>query len=126
MLRFPLALLAAAMLSSAARAQDDPGALVAATQQLQSGVMLAHRQLRASDMLGALATLERVLFAFPEAVEPRLLYASVLCFLDDRQGAELEVSLLAGKPIADSDWVVVAAACPRIARPTPPKRGKRR
>lgn len=126
MLRFPLALLAAAMLTSAARAQDDPGALSAATEQLDSGMTLAHRQIRASDLPGALATLERVLFAYPEAVPARLLYASVLCFLDDRQGAELEIGLLAGKPIAASDWAGVAAACGPVPRPAPPKRGKRR
>lgn len=126
MLRFPLILLAAAMLSSAARAQDDSDALAAATRQLDSGMTLAHRQIQASDLPGALGTLERVLFAYPEAVPPRLLYASVLCFLDDRQGAALELGLLAGKPIADSDWTAVAAACGPVPRPAPPKRGKRR
>ena len=125
-LRFPLALLAAAMLSSAARAQEDPGALAAATEQLDSGMALAHRQIRATDLPGALGTLERVLFAYPEAAPPRLLYAAVLCLVDDRQGAELELGLLAGKPIADSDWAIVAAACGRVPRPAPPKRGKRR
>jgi hypothetical protein len=114
------------MLSSAARAQDDSGALVAATQQLDTGMTLARRQIGASDLLGALGTLERVLFAFPEAAQPRLLYASLLCRLDDPQGAELELALLAGKPIADSDWAAVAAACGPVPRPAPPKRGKRR
>jgi hypothetical protein len=126
MLRFPLALLAVAALSSAARAQDDPGTLAAATQQLDSGMTLARRQIGASDLLGALGTLERVLFAYPEAVPPRLLYASLLCRLDDRQGAELELGLLAGKPIADPDWAGVASACGPVARPEPPRRGKRR
>ena len=126
MLRFPLALLAAAMLSSAARAQDDPGALAAATQQLDSGMTLAHRQIGASDLPGALGTLERVLFTYPEAAPPRLLYAALLCLLDDRQGAELELGLLAGRPIVDSDWAAVAAACGPVARPAPPRKGKRR
>ena len=58
MLRFPLALVAMATLSSAARAQDDPGALAAATRQLDSGMTLARRQIGASDLLGALGTLE--------------------------------------------------------------------
>ncbi|MGZ8295972.1 MAG: hypothetical protein ACXWU4_02275 [Allosphingosinicella sp.] len=124
--RFPLLLLAAAMLSSAARAQDDSGALAAATQQLDSGMTLARRQIGASDLLGALGTLERVLFAYPEAAPPRLLYASLLCRLDDRQGAELELGLLSGKPIAGADWAGVAAACGPVPRPAPPKRGKRR
>src|SRR5215218_6593847 len=123
MLRFPLALLAAAILSPAAYAQEDSDALAAATRQLDSGISLARRQIGASDLLGALGTLERVLFAFPEAAPPRLLYASLLCRLDDRQGAELELGLLAGKPIADSDWAGVAAACGPVPRPEPPRRG---
>jgi hypothetical protein len=126
MLRFPLALSAAAMLSSAAFAQDDPDALVSATRQLDSGMILARSQIRDSDLPGALGTLERLLFAFPEAPPPRLLYASLLCRLDDRQGAELELGLLDGKPIADSDWAGVAAACGPVPRPAPPRRGKRR
>ena len=73
----------------------------------------------------AISLLERVLFAYPESVPPRLLYASLLCRLDDRQGAELEVGLLAGKPIADADWAGVNAACGPVARPAPPKRKKK-
>jgi hypothetical protein len=117
MLRFPLALSAAAMLSSAAFAQDDPEALAAATRQLDSGMTLARSQIGGSDLLGALGTLERLLFAFPEAAPPRLLYASLLCRLDDRQGAELELGLLAGKRIADPDWAEVTAACGPVPRP---------
>ncbi len=120
MLRVLLALPAAAMLSPAASAQDDSDALAAATLQTDSGMALARRQIAASDLTGALGTLERVLFAHPEAVPPRLLYASLLCRLDDRQGAELELGLLAGKPIADGDWAGVQAACGAIARPAPP------
>ncbi|MET1111164.1 MAG: hypothetical protein ABWX67_06530 [Allosphingosinicella sp.] len=126
MLRFPLALLAAVSLSSAVRAQDDTDALAAATERLDSGMTLARRQAGASDLLGALGTLERLLFAFPEAAPPRLLYASLLCRLDDRQGAELELGLLEGKQIADPDWAEVAAACGPVPRPAPPRRGKRR
>ena len=122
MLRFILALSAAAMLSPAAVAQDDPDVLAAATQQVDSGMTLAQRQIAGSDLTGALGTLERLLFAYPEMVPPRLLYASLLCRLDDRQGAELEVGLLAGKPIADADWAGVTAACGSIERPAPPRR----
>ena len=125
MLRFLLGLSAAAMLSSAALAQDDPLALAAATERLDSGMALARHQIAASDLPAALGTLERVLFSHPEVVPPRLLYASLLCRLDDRQGAELELGLLAGKPIADSDWAEVAAACGSVPRPAPPK-GKKR
>lgn len=123
MLRLLLVLSAAALLAPAAAAQDDADTLIASSQQVDSGMALARRQIAASDLTGALATLERVLFAYPEIVPPRLLYASLLCRLDDRQGAELELGLLAGKRIADPDWAGVAAACGPVPRPT--KRKKR-
>jgi hypothetical protein len=122
MFRLLLAMSGAALLSPAAIAQDDPDALASATQQLDSGMALARRQIAAADLTGALGTLERLLFAHPEVVPPRLLYASLLCRLDDRQGAELELGLLAGKPIADADWNGVTAACGSIERPAPPRR----
>lgn len=124
-MNFLLGACAAALLSPPALAQEDPDSLAAATQKLDSGLALARRQAGASDLLGALGTLERVLFAFPEAVPPRLLYASLLCRLDDRQGAELELGLLAGKEIADSDWNGVSAACGAVPRPAAPKRKKK-
>jgi len=126
MLRSLIGLCAAALLAPPAAAQDDPDALAAATRQLDSGLALARRQVAASDLQGAVGTLERVLFANPEAVPPRLLYASLLCRLDDRQGAELELGLLAGKRIADPDWAEVAAACGPVPRPGSGKKGKRR
>jgi hypothetical protein len=115
-----LALSGAALLSSAAMAQEDLDALVGATQQVDGGMAVARNQIADSDLPGALGSLERVLMAHPEAVPPRLLYASLLCRLDDRQGAELELGLLAGKPIADSDWAGVQAACGAVPRPAPP------
>ena len=124
-LRLLLGLSAIALLSPAAAAQDDADGLAAATQQLDSGMTLARRQIAAADLTGALGTLERVLFAFPEAIPPRLLYASLLCRLDDRQGAELELGLLAGKRIADPDWAGVAAACGPVPRP-PARKAKKK
>jgi hypothetical protein len=120
-----LGLAAAALLSPAAMAQEDPDSLARATEQLDSGVALARRQIAATDLPGALGTLERVLFAYPQAVPARLLYASLLCRIDDREGAELELGLLAGKPVADADWAGVAAACGPVERPTPPRRKKK-
>jgi hypothetical protein len=124
-LPFLLALSASALLSQAAAAQDDLDAMATATEQVDSGLALARRQIAASDLPGALGTLERVLLAHPEAVPPRLLYASLLCRLDDRQGAELELGLLAGKQIVDSDWAGVQAACGSVTRPAAPRRKKR-
>jgi hypothetical protein len=124
MLPFLLALSAAALLAPPAAAQEDADALAAATEQVDSGMALARREIAAADLPGALGTLERVLFAHPEAVPPRLLYASLLCRLDDRQGAELELGLLVGKRIEDGDWAGVAAACGPVPRPS--GKGKRR
>lgn len=122
-LRLLLGLSAAALVAPAAPAQGEADALIAESRQVDSGMALARRQIAASDLTGALGTLERLLFAFPEIVPPRLLYASLLCRIDDRQGAELELGLLAGKRIADSDWAGVTAACGPVPRPT--KRKKR-
>jgi len=121
-----LGLCVAAALSPAALAQDDPDALVTASQQVDSGMALAGRQIAATDLPGALGTLERVLFAHPEAVPPRLLYVSLLCRLDDPEGAQVELGLLDRKPIANADWAGVTAACGPVPRPAPPKKGSRR
>ena len=118
----------AAALAAPAAAQSapaDPEILVSAALSPETGMTLARGQVADRDLLGALGTLERVLFAHPEAVPPRLLYASLLCRLDDRQGAEVELGLLDGWAIPEAEWQEVAASCPGIARPTPPK-GRRR
>ena len=124
-LRFLIAVSAAALASPAAFAQNDLDALAAASEQVDSGMALARSQIAASDLPGAVGTLERVLLAHPEIVPPRLLYASLLCRLDDRRGADIELGLLADKEIADSDWAAVQAACPGVARPAPPRRPRR-
>lgn len=120
-----LAIAAAAALPGAAGAQDNADTLIDASREVDSGLVLANRQIAASDLLGALGTLERVQFAHPEAVPPRLLYISLLCRLDDREGAEVELGLLAGKPIADADWAGITAACGSVPRPAPPRKGRR-
>lgn len=123
-----LGLAAAASLSAPAAAQTaptDPETLISASLSPDTGLTLARGQIGDRDLLGAVGTLERVLFAHPEALPPRLLYTSLLCRLDDRQGAEVELRLLDRQPIAEPDWGEVAAACPGIARPAPPA-GRRR
>jgi hypothetical protein len=111
---------AGTILSSAALAQP-PAAeldqLVAPSQEVGSGLQLARRQMADTDLLGALGTLERVQVAHPEAVAPRLLYVSLLCRLDDRAGAEVELGQLAGQAIPDDGWAEVTAACGSMPRP---------
>jgi hypothetical protein len=119
---------AAAALSAPAAAQTaptDPDTLISAALSPGTGMSLARAQIADRDLLAALGTLERVLLAHPEAVPPRLLYASLLCRLDDREGAEVELGLLGGQAVADADWTEVTSACGNVARPAP-ARGRRR
>lgn len=119
---------AAAGLAAPASAQPvptDPDALIGASQSPDTGIPLARRQIAERDILGAAGTLERVLLAHPEATPARLLYASLLCRLDDPEGAAVELRLLAGQSIADADWSEVTAACGNVPRPTTVK-GRRR
>ena len=106
-------------------APTDPETLIGAALSPATGLTLARAQVADRDLLGALGTLERVLAAHPEAVPPRLLYTSLLCRLDDREGAEVELRTLDGYTIAEADWAEVASACGAIPRPAPAK-GKRR
>jgi hypothetical protein len=125
-LAFLLGLGATAALAAPACAQDDLDTLVTASQQVDSGMALARRQMAGRDLLGAAGTLERVLIANPEAVPPRLLYASLLCRLDDSEGAGVELDLLAGMPVADADWTEVTGACGAVPRPAAPPQDRRK
>jgi hypothetical protein len=121
-------ILAVTISSSQLRAQPGPDpleALIAPSLQVDSGLALARAQIADRDLLGAAGTLERVTLAFPEAVPPRLLYVSLLCRLDDREGADVELGLLAGYALPDDDWAEVSSACGAIERPAP-RRGKRK
>lgn len=122
---FGLAAVLVAAPAAAQTAPSDPDTLIGASQSPATGVSLARSQIADRDLLGAAGTLERVLLAHPEAIPPRLLYASLLCRLDDRQGAELEVRLLSGRVLADADWSDVSAACGDLPRPAPPNGGRR-
>jgi hypothetical protein len=120
MARFEAIALVALLAASPAAAQPpsfDPDALISASLQVDSGMALARRQVAQTDLLGAAATLERVLIANPDAPAPRLLYASLLCRLDDRKGAEVELGLMGKTKVADDGWAEVVAACGTIARP---------
>ncbi len=91
--------------------------LANAALQIDTGMALARRQIGETDLLGATGTLERVLFAHPEATEARLLYASLLCRLDDAEGAAVELRLLRPETITDEAWREVTEACGPIPRP---------
>lgn len=111
----------ATMFSFPAHAQDqvpaELEALIAPALQEDTGVALARRQIAESDLLGAAATLERVMLVDPEAIAARLLHAGVLCRLDDRAGARVQLSMLRGQTIADAAWNEFTAACGAMPRP---------
>ena len=46
-----------------------------------------------------------------------LLHASLLCRLDDGEGARTEIAELRGRPIPGDAWREVVAACGPVARP---------
>jgi alkyl sulfatase BDS1-like metallo-beta-lactamase superfamily hydrolase len=114
---------AATALPSTLQAQtasgDTPEMLAEAAASIDTGMTLARRQVAETDYLGAAGTLERVLFANPDAPEPRLLYASLLCRLDDPEGASIELALVKAEAITDASWGEVTSACGPIARPAP-------
>jgi hypothetical protein len=103
-----------------AQAQDVPAeleALIAPAQEEAGGIALARQQIAESDLLGAAATLERVMIADPEAIEARLLHAGLLCRLDDRAGARVALGLLRGQAVADAAWQEFTGACGAMPRP---------
>jgi Flp pilus assembly protein TadD len=109
-----------AFASSPAGAQVDPAAeldpLAQASSDPADGLALARRQREAGDLLGAVATLERVMLMHPGAVEARIFHASLLCRLDDPDGARGELNRLAGLAISDEIWAEVTAACGDVPR----------
>jgi hypothetical protein len=120
MARLKAIVLAGLMAASPVAAQPpafDPDALITASMKVDSGMALARRQAAETDLLGAAGTLERVIIANPDDPAPRLLYASLLCRLDDREGAEVELASLGKAKVADGAWAEVVAACGDVARP---------
>jgi hypothetical protein len=86
-------------------------ALARASAQPESGVALARRQIAAGDMLDALGVLERVIINFPLNNEARMLHAGVMCRLDDRRGALVELDQMRGRQIPDALWAEANQAC---------------
>lgn len=117
------AALGAASGSAPARVQTDAvaelNALAEASQDVETGMALARSQAESGDLTAALATVERVLLAHPEADEARLIHASMLCRVDDPAGARSELDQFAGRPIPDESWAEIIAACGEMPRPGP-------
>ena len=116
---------AAAICTTAALADDlaDMDALSRATDAVAPGLELARNQSAGGDLLGALATLERINIQYPTAKEAQLLHASLLCRLDDKAGAATEFSHLKRRDYARNVWDEAIAPCapPAAARAEPAK-----
>lgn len=91
-------------------------ALSRASATPASGIALARRQIGSGALTDALATLERVLIAFPESREAQLLRAGVLCRLDDRAGSTAEFDQLRGRGVPDSALAGAIAECDALTR----------
>ncbi len=87
-------------LDSLAQTTADPGA----------GIALARQQAARGDLIGAMATTERIIALHPESDDALLYHVSLLCRLDDPEGARTEIAELQGVR-TDGDWSPVIAAC---------------
>jgi hypothetical protein len=118
----PIWFCAATILSFPVHAQppgdSDIESVIEPSLQAATGIALARQQIAQTDLMGAVGTLERVLIVDPEAHAARLLYASLLCRLDDAAGARVELSFLQGQALDDMGWADVTAACGTMTRPS--------
>ena len=79
---------------AASQTLEDLDALSDITADEQSGIAAARQQASRGEYLEALATLERVLAAFPKSRDGLLIHALYLCEIDDRRGGMLEIEQL--------------------------------
>jgi len=95
-------------------AQADPlaelDALSKATVDPASGLALARDQAMRGDLVGAVASTERVIALNPGFDNALLFHISLLCRLDDPDGARAEAAELPAGPVA-GDWAPAVAAC---------------
>jgi hypothetical protein len=90
---------------------------VAAQTPAHDGVAAATALETTGDVLGAAMTLERTLTRDPGNADARLLYSSLLCRLDNADGARAEIAKLEGSKFSDAFWAKVTAACGTLPRP---------
>ena len=90
---------------------DDLDRLVQASVKPADGLALARSQVSSGALLDALATLDRVLAVDPKHKQARLLHASLLCRIDDRDGAAVEFSRLKSKDYKKAEWNAALAPC---------------
>ena len=94
-----------------AQSLEDLDRLVQGSAKPADGLALARSQAAAGDLLDALATLERVLAADPKDKQVKLLHASLLCRIDDRDGAAAEFARLRAKDYKKAEWSAALVPC---------------
>lgn len=75
---------------------------------------MAQQQADRGQLLEALASAERVRFLDPKSKQARLLHATLLCRLDDPQGAAVEWNALRKKDFKKAEWKRARASCPAL------------
>ncbi len=104
---------------AAAQTEADIDALIDASATPEGALTLAHHQADDGDLMGAAATLERVLLgnSGPETGPVRLYYAGILCRLGDTQTARAELARVDGRAVTDAGWDETRRACGDVERP---------
>ena len=112
--------LAALAFAAPAQAQSDSAAeidrIVDQSRAVGPGLNLARDQIAQDDLIGAVATLERLLVDHPESDDALLLHVALLCKLDDAAGARTELGELRDVGGSDVVWLEVRAACGPVTR----------
>lgn len=102
--------------SATAQSLEALDQMVQASAKPADGLALARSQAGSGALLDALATLERVLMADPKNKPARLLHATILCRIDDRDGADAEFARLKAKDFKKPDWAAAREACAASAQ----------
>jgi len=77
----------------------------------QAGINLAGDLAKEGRYLEAIATLERVLAAYPKSHNARILHAVFLCDIDDKQGGLVELSQIKKRHVGEEAMNAALARC---------------
>lgn len=104
-----------AALAAPALAQDDPAdeldALSRGSASASAGLALARTQSDSGDLLGALATLDRVLIVDAASQPALLLRGGLLCRIDDLAGGRAQLGRLKKRDFPKELWTQAQTAC---------------
>lgn len=97
--------------SAAAETPEQLDQLVVAAATPASALQLAKEQAARGELLLALSTVERVMFAKPDDKSAGLMHVNLLCRLDDLPGAAVHIAQLKKKDYPRAEWQQAMAAC---------------